>query len=181
MSHVNRTNQSTLQGGGNGQSLDNVSFESSFDLDTDQPAKLEHDSGSPGDVVIPQHDQAGFLRNRQVSDAIESDQSSKRPSVQSLSHGAIPGTARAIGDKNEGGSPPDGWPSDPGLGGTHRRRDIVRHRFLFGLLHYIKVVVLSIIVILLLVAVGIPVSDNGVPQAGDYSKMEFDWTTDPRS
>ncbi|PIA13060.1 PHP domain-like protein, partial [Coemansia reversa NRRL 1564] len=42
-------------------------------------------------------------------------------------------------------------------------------------------VVLAIIVILLLVAVGIPVSDNGVPQPADYTNMEFNWKINPRS
>ncbi|KAJ2214309.1 hypothetical protein IW140_003500 [Coemansia sp. RSA 1813] len=163
-----------------------MSSESSFDLETKQPAKLEHDYGSPSDN-IPQHDETGFLRNRQPSGAIESDISSKQHSAHSSSHediratrvGAIPDTGRDVGDQN-GGSPPDGWPNDPGLR-PNGRRALIRHRVLFGLLHYIKVVVLSIIVILLLVAVGIPVSDNGVPQAGDYSKLEFNWKTDPRS
>ncbi|KAJ2461477.1 hypothetical protein GGI02_005657 [Coemansia sp. RSA 2322] len=66
---------------------------------------------------------------------------------------------------------------------THdgRRKVPVSRKLLFGLLHYVKVMVLTIIVILLLAAIGIPVSDNGVPQPGDYTKMEFDWKLDPRS
>ncbi|KAI8323207.1 PHP domain-like protein [Martensiomyces pterosporus] len=48
-------------------------------------------------------------------------------------------------------------------------------------MHLIQVLILTIIVILLLVAVGIPVSDNGVPPVADYSRMTFDWQNDPRS
>ncbi|KAI9500939.1 Polymerase/histidinol phosphatase-like protein [Coemansia spiralis] len=62
-----------------------------------------------------------------------------------------------------------------------RRRALAKRRFWLWLLHFIKVVFLTIVIILLLVAVGIPVSDNGVPQPGDYSKMQFNWQTDPRS
>ncbi|KAJ2375228.1 hypothetical protein IW150_002662 [Coemansia sp. RSA 2607] len=74
-----------------------------------------------------------------------------------------------------------GWPGDGTEIVAGRRRALARRRLLFGLLHFFKVLILSIIVILLLVAVGIPVSDNGVPAAGDYTKMKFDWKNDPRS
>ncbi|KAJ2881160.1 hypothetical protein FB639_002678 [Coemansia asiatica] len=80
-----------------------------------------------------------------------------------------------------GAPPPDGWPGDGSEIVAGHRRALSRRRLLLWIAHFIKVLVLSIIVILLLVAVGIPVSDNGVPAAGDYSKMQFNWQLNPRS
>ncbi|KAJ1765599.1 hypothetical protein LPJ69_001223 [Coemansia sp. RSA 1752] len=91
--------------------------------------------------------------------------------------GALTETNHAF---HRGGGPPGGWDNGPALP-AHRRRMVFKRNALWWLLHFIQVLVLSIIVILLLVAVGVPVSDNGVPQPGDYTKMEFDWKTDPRS
>ncbi|KAI7826813.1 Polymerase/histidinol phosphatase-like protein [Kickxella alabastrina] len=74
---------------------------------------------------------------------------------------------------------PGGWAVNDGteILAAHRR-PLARRRILNWVLHFIKVVVLSIIVILLLVAVG----DNGMPaHAGKYDSMEFDWQLDPRS
>ncbi|KAJ1845748.1 hypothetical protein LPJ70_002369 [Coemansia sp. RSA 2708] len=114
---------------------------------------------------------------------IDSDHESKE-GMHGSSHahvgdGALPESNHPL-PVGGGGSGPPGWDGEPGIP-LHRRRAVVKRRVLWWLLHFLQVLVLSIIVILLLVAVGIPVSDNGVPQPGDYTQMEFKWTTDPRS
>ncbi|KAJ2743077.1 hypothetical protein GGI20_004015 [Coemansia sp. BCRC 34301] len=64
---------------------------------------------------------------------------------------------------------------------AERRRAKASRLLLRGLLHFVKVMVITILVILLMVAIGIPVNDNGTPFPGDYTKMKFDWQLDPRS
>ncbi|KAJ2322227.1 hypothetical protein GGI00_005952, partial [Coemansia sp. RSA 2681] len=100
--------------------------------------------------------------------------------IAGQSAGAIPETVRAIGSSSGGGGgggPGDSWPEM----NVEPRRAKVSRLLLRGLLHFIKVMIITILVILLMAAVGIPVSDNGVPLPGDYTKMAFDWQLDPRS
>ncbi|KAJ2724676.1 hypothetical protein GGI07_001828 [Coemansia sp. Benny D115] len=97
----------------------------------------------------------------------------QRNRAQMLAGAGIPVTAA--------GSGPGGWPGDGSELMAGRRRALAQRRFWKVVLHLLKVIVLSIIVILLLAAVGIPVSDNGMPQAGSYEGMTFDWRLDPRS
>ncbi|KAJ1883390.1 hypothetical protein H4R99_000711 [Coemansia sp. RSA 1722] len=73
------------------------------------------------------------------------------------------------------------WPGDGPEIIAGRRHALAQRRFFLQIAHFFKLLILSVIVIMLLVAVGIPVSDNGVPAAGDYSNMQFDWQLDPRS
>ncbi|KAJ2782173.1 hypothetical protein H4R18_002438 [Coemansia javaensis] len=89
---------------------------------------------------------------------------------------AIPETKNISG--GGGGGPPDGWAD--GLV-ARRRRAYVGRSTAYWLLHFLQALVLSIIVILLLVAVSVPVSDHLMPSPGDYTKMKFDWKVDPRS
>ncbi|KAJ2066947.1 hypothetical protein GGI16_009710, partial [Coemansia sp. S142-1] len=129
-------------------------------------------------------------RHRLHSGQIDSEYDSHIPSLDYNGHGNVAGqpgraifeTTRTVGGGSGrgGGGPGDGWPQEPELRDEHRRAPISR-LLLNGLLHFIKVMVITILIILLMAAVGIPVSDNGVPFPGDYTKMGFDWQLDPRS
>ncbi|KAJ2063799.1 hypothetical protein GGI17_001431 [Coemansia sp. S146] len=129
-------------------------------------------------------------RHRLHSGQIDSEYDNHRSSLAYSGYGNIAGqpgraifeTTRTVGGRSGGGGggPGDSWPQEPELRSGHRRVPISR-LLLNGLVHFIKVLVITILIILLLAAVGIPVSDNGVPFPGDYTKMEFDWQLDPRS
>ncbi|ORX67594.1 PHP domain-like protein [Linderina pennispora] len=84
------------------------------------------------------------------------------------------------GSMAAGGGDGDGWPSRTSVTSVSRRA-MIQNRIIRYIGHFILVVFLSIIVILLLVAVGIPMSDNGVPPTRTYSNMEFNWKIDPKS
>ncbi|KAJ2819880.1 hypothetical protein IWW50_005295, partial [Coemansia erecta] len=134
-------------------------------------------NASPAEVKPPE---AQSVRYRTQNSVIDSDHESKEGDLRGhIRESAV--VALAETNRGGGGSPPGGWGSGGGAAPAHRRRALLGRYAVRWLLHFLQVLVLSIIVILLLVAVGIPVSDNGVPQPGDYTEMTFDWQTDPRS
>ncbi|KAJ1868928.1 hypothetical protein LPJ55_005693 [Coemansia sp. RSA 990] len=125
------------------------------------------------------------VRYRNHNGLIDSEHGSKeelgigdQPHIRESAIVALPETGRPI--TGGGNAPPEGWGGDLDAL-PYRRRTKLKHRAIWWLLHFLQVLVLAIIVILLMVAVGVPVSDNGVPQPGDYTQMEFNWKHDPRS
>ncbi|KAJ2808780.1 hypothetical protein H4R20_000638 [Coemansia guatemalensis] len=153
---------------------------------------IDPDAAAPNAGV----DSSQRMRHRGQNSLIDSEDSA-HASLQSEKHsnhsqgrgaivGSLPGLGRPGSFSGSGGGggggngPMGGWAGGADVP-VSRRRALAKRTVLFPVLHFIKVVVLAIIVILLLVAVGIPVSDNGVPQPADYTNMEFNWKIDPRS
>ncbi|KAJ2891339.1 hypothetical protein IWW38_003663 [Coemansia aciculifera] len=145
--------------------------------------------GDSSSMTISSGGSRQYPRHRLSSGLIDSDNGSHMSSILNDNHGniagqpvgAIPETSRTIGNGNGGGGggggPEGTWPEMD----AERRRKRVSRQLLRGVLHFVKVTVIAILVILIMVAIGIPVNDNGVPLPGDYTKMEFDWQLDPRS
>ncbi|KAJ2609769.1 hypothetical protein H4S08_003912 [Coemansia sp. RSA 1365] len=129
------------------------------------------------------------IPNSQINsgDSAHASLQSEKFSSHSQGRNGIIGTLPGLGHPDTlsasgggGSDPASGWAGEANIP-AGRRRALARRTILFSVLHFVKVVVLAIIVILLLVAVGIPVSDNGVPQPADYTNMEFNWKINPRS
>ncbi|KAJ2711413.1 hypothetical protein H4R19_003257 [Coemansia spiralis] len=131
----------------------------------------------------PDHAHPNMAIDSEGGSEVTSLSSSAPRSVADAGIGSITETKHVGGSGGGGGGgDPGSWSGgDPGIPPDRRRRAHIRRWIVRWGLHFVQVLVVTIFVILLLVAVSVPVSDNGMPRPNDYTGLKFDWKTDPRS